>query len=187
MRKTLIEVFPGITPAKLITPELLQSTEVERLVFSEDRRTINAFFVFHRLVDKPVILSLEKAVNDRFFPARDTELKIRESYELSDYSLTDIVSLYRDSAVLDLTNEYPAFRSMFRRSEWTVRDDGRLLITFPDTALARSYEKEWASYLEKRFQQRFGIHAAPLFSFSTDNLLIDDLSQSMFLKQVSRK
>ncbi|MBQ4001012.1 MAG: hypothetical protein II601_01405, partial [Lachnospiraceae bacterium] len=166
MRKNLLEVFPGLPAAKLVTMDLLQTTEVERLAYSEDRRTVNAFLVFHRLVDKAVILSLEKALNEQFFNGGDTGLRIRESYELSDYSLSDIVSLYRDSAVMDLTREYPAFSSILRRSHWEVRPDGRLGIQFSGNGFAKNYAKDWAGYIEKRFLQRFGIQVSPVMEFT---------------------
>ncbi len=167
MRKKLTEVFQGLEPSKLVTRDLLETTEVERLAYSEDHRTVNAFFVFHRLADKPVILSLERAVNDRFFPSGDPELCIRESYELGeDYSLEDIVSLYKDSAVLDLSLEYPAFSSALRRSRWKVRPDGRLVITFFQNGFLKYYAKEWSAYIEKRFMQRFGIHVIPVLEYS---------------------
>ncbi|MBQ7602301.1 MAG: PolC-type DNA polymerase III, partial [Lachnospiraceae bacterium] len=166
MRKNLLEVFPGLPTAKLVTMDLLQTTEVERLAYSEDRRTVNAFLVFHRLVDKPVILSLEKALNEQFFNGGDTGLRIRESYELSDYSLSDIVSLYRDSAVMDLIREYPAFSSILRRSHWEVRPDGRLGIQFSGNGFAKNYAKDWAGYIEKRFLQRFGIQVSPVMEIT---------------------
>ena len=166
MRKKLSEVFQGLAPSKYITPDLLDSTEVERLAYSEDRRTVNAFLVFHRLADKPVILSLEKSINERFFPKGTPVLRIRESYELNDYSLPDIVTLYRDSAVLDLSREYPAFSSLLKRSVWEVGPDGRLLISFEGNPFARNYAREWSAYIEKRFQQRFGIHVNPVLEFT---------------------
>ncbi|MBR3436308.1 MAG: PHP domain-containing protein, partial [Lachnospiraceae bacterium] len=109
----------------------------------------------------------------RFFREGDTELRIRESYELKDYSLSDIVTLYRDSAVLDLSREYPAFSSVLKRSRWEVRPDGRLSISLSGNAFAKNYAKDWTALIEKRFQQRFGIQVSPLMEFTEKEVRVE--------------
>ena len=157
MAKAFLEVFPDL----IITDELrelLNLVEVDKVTSTRDRSSIRIYINSPRLIHKQVIYGLEDGIKQQLFPSKKVLIKIIEKFRLSkQYTPQKLLSVYRDSILMELKNYSIVEYNIFRKTEYQFPHENQLHITVEDTVVTRDKAGELKRVLEKIFQERCGL------------------------------
>ena len=105
MSKAFREAFPTLKLEEELEG-LLDTTEVTKISANHEHTHIRIYLRAKRLIFKKNIWKLEKAITEQIFQNRAIQVKIIESYELSEqYTPKSLIEVYKDS-ILDELNAY---------------------------------------------------------------------------------
>ena len=100
MSKAFREAFPTLKLEEELEG-LLDTTEVTKISANHEHTHIRIYLRAKRLIFKKNIWKLEKAITEQIFQNRAIQVKIIESYELSEqYTPKSLIEVYKDS-ILD--------------------------------------------------------------------------------------
>ena len=138
--------------------ELFAMVEVEKISMSRDRSSIRVAIVSPRLIHKKNIFDLERGIRDQLFPGKQIYIKIFEKYKLSgQYTPEKLLTVYRDSLLLELKNYSIVEYSMFRKAQCSFPQADLLHMTIEDTMVNKEKAGELKRVLEKVFHERCGM------------------------------
>ena len=111
-----------------------------------------------RLIFKKNIWKLEKAITEQIFQNRAIQVKIIESYELSEqYTPKSLIEVYKDS-ILDELNAYSVLEyNLLRTADMEFPEEDRLILTMDETIIAKTRTDEIIGFLEKVICERCGM------------------------------
>ena len=111
-----------------------------------------------RLIFKKNIWKLEKAITEQIFQNRAIQVKIIESYELSEqYTPKSLIEVYKDS-ILDELNAYSVLEyNLLRTADMEFPEEDRLILTMDETIIAKTRTDEIIEFLEKVICERCGM------------------------------
>ena len=112
-----------------------------------------------RLIFKKNIWKLEKAITEQIFQNRAIQVKIIESYELSEqYTPKSLIEVYKDS-ILDELNAYSVLEyNLLRTADMEFPEEDRLILTMDETIIAKTRTDEIIEFLEKVICERCGMN-----------------------------
>ena len=158
MSKAFREAFPTLKLEKELEG-LLDTTEVTKISANHEHTHIRIYLRAKRLIFKKNIWKLEKAITEQIFLNRTVQVKIIESYELSEqYTPKALMEVYKDS-ILDELNAYSVLEyNLLRTADMEFPEEDRLILTMDETIIAKTRTDEIIEFLEKVICERCGMN-----------------------------
>ena len=158
MQKAFLEVFPGI-PYTEDWKQLLSHVQVQFINLTKNRRSVHIYLICDRLIPKKEIFRLEALIEKHIFQEKKIQVRIIEKFQLSEqYTLENLLQVYRDSILLDLRAFSVLDYNLLRTADWDQPDDTHLTLTLEDGPVARSREAEILDRVSKILGERCGFH-----------------------------
>ena len=156
MQKLFFEVFPTLEiPSEL--KSLFSEVAVERVTTTREKKNLRIYLVSSRLIPKKDIFGLEKAIKEQLFSTQPVTVRIIERFTLSkQYNARTLLEVYRDSILAELHEYDRILCNFFRHAKLSFLSDAKLLMTLPDTVIARDKADDLVSFLEKVICERCG-------------------------------
>ena len=157
MSKAFREAFPTLKLEEELEG-LLDTTEVTKISANHEHTHIRIYLRAKRLIFKKNIWKLEKAITEQIFQNRVIQVKIIESYELSEqYTPKSLIEVYKDS-ILDELNAYSVLEyNLLRTADMEFPEEDRLILTMDETIIAKTRTDEIIEFLEKVICERCGM------------------------------
>ena len=158
MSKAFREAFPTLKLEEELEG-LLDTTEVTKISANHEHTHIRIYLRAKRLIFKKNIWKLEKAITEQIFQNRAIQVKIIESYELSEqYTPKSLIEVYKDS-ILDELNAYSVLEyNLLRTADMEFPEEDRLILTMDETIIAKTRTDEIIEFLEKVIGERCGMN-----------------------------
>ena len=158
MSKAFREAFPTLKLEEELEG-LLDTTEVTKISANHEHTHIRIYLRAKRLIFKKNIWKLEKAITEQIFQNRAIQVKIIESYELSEqYTPKSLIEVYKDS-ILDELNAYSVLEyNLLRTADMEFPEEDRLILTMDETIIAKIRTDEIIEFLEKVICERCGMN-----------------------------
>ena len=158
MSKVFREAFPTLKLEEELEG-LLDTTEVTKISANHEHTHIRIYLRAKRLIFKKNIWKLEKAITEQIFQNRAIQVKIIESYELSEqYTPKSLIEVYKDS-ILDELNAYSVLEyNLLRTADMEFPEEDRLILTMDETIIAKTRTDEIIEFLEKVICERCGMN-----------------------------
>ena len=158
MSKAFREAFPTLKLEEELEG-LLDTTEVTKISANHEHTHIRIYLRAKRLIFKKNIWKLEKAITEQIFQNRAIQVKIIESYELSEqYTPKSLIEVYKDS-ILDELNAYSVLEyNLLRTADMEFPEEDRLILTMDETIIAKTRADEIIEFLEKVICERCGMN-----------------------------
>ena len=158
MSKACREAFPTLKLEEELEG-LLDTTEVTKISANHEHTHIRIYLRAKRLIFKKNIWKLEKAITEQIFQNRAIQVKIIESYELSEqYTPKSLIEVYKDS-ILDELNAYSVLEyNLLRTADMEFPEEDRLILTMDETIIAKTRTDEIIEFLEKVICERCGMN-----------------------------
>ena len=158
MSKAFREAFPTLKLEEELEG-LLDTTEVTKISANHEHTHIRIYLRAKRLIFKKNIWKLEKAITEQIFQNRAIQVKIIESYELSEqYTPKSLIEVYTDS-ILDELNAYSVLEyNLLRTADMEFPEEDRLILTMDETIIAKTRTDEIIEFLEKVICERCGMN-----------------------------
>ena len=158
MSKAFREAFPTLKLEEELEG-LLDTTEVTKISANHEHTHIRIYLRAKRLIFKKNIWKLEKAITEQIFQNRAIQVKIIESYELSEqYTPKSLIEVYKDS-ILDALNAYSVLEyNLLRTADMEFPEEDRLILTMDETIIAKTRTDEIIEFLEKVICERCGMN-----------------------------
>ena len=158
MSKAFREAFPTLKLEEELKG-LLDTTEVTKISANHEHTHIRIYLRAKRLIFKKNIWKLEKAITEQIFQNRAIQVKIIESYELSEqYTPKSLIEVYKDS-ILDELNAYSVLEyNLLRTADMEFPEEDRLILTMDETIIAKTRTDEIIEFLEKVICERCGMN-----------------------------
>ena len=158
MSKAFREAFPTLKLEEELEG-LLDTTEVTKISANHEHTHIRIYLRAKRLLFKKNIWKLEKAITEQIFQNRAIQVKIIESYELSEqYTPKSLIEVYKDS-ILDELNAYSVLEyNLLRTADMEFPEEDRLILTMDETIIAKTRTDEIIEFLEKVICERCGMN-----------------------------
>ena len=158
MSKAFREAFPTLKLEEELEG-LLDTTEVTKISANHEHTHIRIYLRAKRLIFKKNIWKLEKAITEQIFQNRAIQVKIIESYELSEqYTPKSLREVYKDS-ILDELNAYSVLEyNLLRTADMEFPEEDRLILTMDETIIAKTRTDEIIEFLEKVICERCGMN-----------------------------
>ena len=117
MSKAFREAFPTLKLEEELEG-LLDTTEVTKISAKHEHTHIRIYLRAKRLIFKKNIWKLEKAITEQIFQNRAIQVKIIESYELSEqYTPKSLIEVYKDSILEELKNYSLLLYNVYRNGK----------------------------------------------------------------------
>ena len=158
MSKAFREAFPTLKLEEELEG-LLDTTEVTKISANHEHTHIRIYLRAKRLIFKKNIWKIEKAITEQIFQNRAIQVKIIESYELSEqYTPKSLIEVYKDS-ILDELNAYSVLEyNLLRTADMEFPEEDRLILTMDETIIAKTRTDEIIEFLEKVICERCGMN-----------------------------
>ena len=158
MSKAFREAFPTLKLEEELEG-LLDTTEVTKISANHEHTHIRIYLRAKRLIFKKNIWKLEKAITEQIFQNRAIQVKIIESYELSEqYTPKSLIEVYKDS-ILDELNAYSVLEyNLLRTADMEFPEEQSLILTMDETIIAKTRTDEIIEFLEKVICERCGMN-----------------------------
>ena len=159
MAKPFFDVFPTL---KIENPlhDRLAVASVERVSATKNRDCMRVYLFSRRLILKEDIWTTEGEIKKQLFPGNGPTVRIQERFSLSSqYTLENLMTIYRDSLLAELREYGHIEYNAFRTAQVTYPAPDTLLLTMEDTVPNRSREEELVRILEKVLVERCGLKA----------------------------
>lgn len=130
MSKAFREAFPTLKLEEELEG-LLDTTEVTKISANHEHTHIRIYLQCKKtFIFKKNIWKLEKAITEQIFQNRAIQVKIIESYELSEqYTPKSLIEVYKDS-ILDELNAYSVLEyNLLRTADMEFPEEDRLILT----------------------------------------------------------
>ena len=158
MTKSFEETFPGVCAGDEELSELYPHLNVTRVTVNAQHTTLKVYVEADRLIDKKDIRRIEKRIDEEVCSGSGMETKIIEKFRLSQqYNARNLMKAYRASILYELDQFDKCLGNLFRHADVTFGEDGLCHLVLEDTIVARRYEEQLCSILEKIFTDRCGV------------------------------
>ena len=150
---------------------LFAEVDVKKVTVNRNKTILRIYILSDHLIEKKEVLKMERLIEKQLMKDKSCEVRIIEEFELSDsYNAKTLIDTYNDSILLELKESYPVLYPLYKKSKIEFRDDESIVITLPDSTLARDSEKELCALLERIFDERCGIFVKFTFNYEEENL-----------------
>ncbi len=171
MEKDFFEVFPRLKVEGELK-DWLGMVRVTRIACNRERTRFRVYITSDRWIHKKHILALEDLIRRQCFGRSDMDVTVVERFRLSvQYTPENFLQVYRSSMELELENTSSLERNLFLQSTITFPKPDELVLTLPDSMLARDRAHVLEEYFQKVFCERCGmdLKVEVLFSGEKDS------------------
>ncbi len=156
MGKAFFEVFPTLQMEGPIR-DILEHVSIDKVSATKQRDFLRVYLRSGELIAKKDIWATERQIKRQLFPQANLQVKIYEHFDLAgQYTLSELVDLYRDSILAELKEYNHIHYHSFLTAQITYPREGEMELEIADNVLARDLEGEFVRVLEKILAQRCG-------------------------------
>ena len=156
MSKKFFDVFPTLQLDK-DNRDLFEQVMVEKITSTKRKDFLRVYILSERLIQKDVIMKVEREIKQQFFPNASMVIKIYEKFYLSSqYNPEKLMDAYRDSILLELREYSPVEYNLFKKADLSFEQDKKVMLTVEDTVLGKGKAEELIRILEKVYNERCG-------------------------------
>ena len=157
MSKLFKETFPTLRLDGELE-QLLDTAEVTKISANHEYTHVRIYLHAQRLIFKKNIWKLEKEVAVQIFQGRDVNVKIIESFELSQqYTPQTLLDVYKES-ILEELNAYSVLEyNLLRTADISFSDAKHMTLTMDETIIAKTRTDEVVEFLQKVVCERCGM------------------------------
>lgn len=153
-RKKFFDVFPTIKLTGDIS-DIFEDVEVTRVVSNIERTKLRVYIESSRLIEKSAIFAIRDELAGNLKTGKHIEIEIIEKYHLSgQYTVENLIEIYRDSIVLELGKTSPIVSTMFKKAPLHFKE-GKMFIDLEANIVSESRMKILKDTIEKIFRDRF--------------------------------
>ncbi len=158
MQKPFFEVFPTLELEDSLR-SLMEFVQVSRVTLNREKTFMRVYLESEKLIYKKDILELEQAIKSQLFSDVRMSVKIIEKFHLSrQYTPRKLMSVYKDSILLELKNYNALLYSLMKEAEQEFDGEETLCLIIPDNVVADGKVEELLSILEQIFCERCGLN-----------------------------
>lgn len=141
---------------------IFKNVKISDVIINRKSKTIRMKFSYDRLILKSDVISLERELSKKIMSGETLKIVINEKYSLSSqYTPAIWFDSYKDSILLELERVDKVLYNYYKASNPRIDDNNNLLISLPDTIIAKNKENELVDILDRIIHDRFG------FDFTT--------------------
>lgn len=156
MGKIFFEVFPTLQLNHDLA-ELLAEVEVTKITTNKTKSSLRIYIDSRRLIHKQNIYNMERNIAQQLFRGIQTEVKVIETYHLSEqYTPKKLFDIYKDSILTELNAYNRIEYNLFRKAECEFLEHDILMLHLEDSMIAREKADDLKRVLEKIFIERCG-------------------------------
>lgn len=138
---------------------LLETAEVTKISANHDHDHIRVYLHAKRLIFKRNIWRLEEAIRSQIFGGKQVDVKIIESFCLSEqYTPKTLMEVYRESMLEELNRYSVLAYNLLRTAEMEFDGPDHMVLTMDDTIIAKTRSEEIMEFLEKIVCERCGMN-----------------------------
>lgn len=157
MEKEFFDVFPNLKVDDRLK-ELMEHVMVTKVSCNPDRTRLWVYIKSTRWIHKKHITALERVIESQFFSELEVQVRIIERFLLSkQYTPENFLNAYRSSMSLELKSYNRLEYNLFSRSKIEFPAEDEMVLTMPDSVIAREKGEILVEYLEKVFCERCGM------------------------------
>ena len=165
MGKTFFEVFPTLA-LDMQVKQQMEQVEVEKITSTSRRDFLRIYICSSHLIQKEIILKLEREIKEQLFKKAAMIIKIYEKFQLSvQYTPEKFFDVYQESILLELKEYDHILYNAVKGADILFDKEGIVAITVKDTVLVRSKSEELVRILEKIFNDRAGFAVTVQLSY----------------------
>ncbi|HKM34650.1 MAG TPA: PolC-type DNA polymerase III [Lachnospiraceae bacterium] len=157
MSKPFVEVFPELKLDKQVK-EQMDHVEVEKITSNSRKDFLRVYIASNHLIQKEIILKVEKQIKSQLFLKNDITIKIYEKFALSSqYNPQNLLDIYKESILIELREYDHIIYNAFKGADIIFTGEDRMELTVADSVLIRGKSEELIRILEKIFNERCGL------------------------------
>ena len=154
MTKKFFEVFPTLKLGNGIQT-LFADVEVTKVATNASRDYLHVHMFSTHLIEKKGIYAVETAIKEQLFAMSMVQVKIIESYQLSEqYTPENLMKEYYESILLELKNHSVVEHNIFMNATWRFENGNTLVLKFEDSVIASLKEDSIVAMLRQIFEER---------------------------------
>ena len=160
--KLFLNVFPTLVLEEKMR-NLFQEVEVTKIAMNEEQSFLHVYILSNHLIDKEVMLLMEKKIKEQLFPYEKIKIEIHDKYQLSpQYNVANVLFLYWDSILLELSQHNLIASKVFASAN-LIDEEGALVVELPKSVLSAEMEAMVHSLLMDRIENRFQLKGDVIF------------------------
>ena len=157
-----LNVFPTLILEEKLK-NLFYEVEVTKIAMNEEQSFLRVYILSNHLIDKEVILLMEKKIKDQIFPYQKMKIEIDDKYQLSpQYNVANVLTEYWDSILLELGQTNLVASKVFANATLKTEEDV-LVVELPESVLTADMEVMVHSLLMDRIKNRFQLQGDVIF------------------------
>lgn len=164
--KTLLDTFLNLRLRESLGKDLLTTTEVLKISRSSSDNFVYIYLRFKRLVDENTIKELEREIESQFFASYGYRVKIEDTYDLPDYSVSDVLNLVWSRFVSKMAEDHPSCKGALQRAKWTVDEESQIHVTIDGYSMIESLSEAWGKSIRETLLNRFQLQSSVSFDFT---------------------
>ncbi|MDE5679254.1 MAG: PHP domain-containing protein, partial [Lachnospiraceae bacterium] len=165
MSKTFFEVFPTLV-LDIQVKQQMEQVEVEKITSTSRRDFLRIYICSSHLIQKEIILKLEREIKEQLFKKAAMTIKIYEKFQLSvQYTPEKFFDVYQESILTELKEYDHILYNAAKGADILFDKAGIVALTVKDTVLVRSKSEELVRILEKIFNERAGFAVTVQLSY----------------------
>ena len=158
MEKDFFDVFPKLKLKKELQ-ELFALVQVTKVSCNAAKTRIWVYIKSNQWIHKKYILELEQQIEKQCFWELAVSVTVIERFCFpEEYTPEDFLETYRSSMEMELRNYSVLEYNFFKGAEITFPTPETLILTLPDSVLAREKSVILLEYLQKVFCERCGMN-----------------------------
>ncbi len=165
MSKKFFDVFPTLQLDK-DNRDLFEQVMVEKITSTKRKDFLRVYILSERLIQKDVIMRVEREIKQQFFANASMVIKIYEKFHLSSqYNPEKLMDAYRDSILLELREYSPVEYNLFKKADISFEQNKKVMLTVEDTVLGKGKAEELIRILEKVYNERCGFSVEVVIAY----------------------
>ena len=154
MEKKFFDVFPTLK-MKEQTQTLFADVEVTKVATNADRDYLHVHILSTHLIPKKVVVEVEQAIKDQLFHRTRIQIKLVESYQLSEqYTPENLMQEYYDSILFEIKHRSVVEHNMLANADYRFEGEDTLIIQFSDSIVAQEKSASIIAFLSEIFKER---------------------------------
>ena len=153
--KNFFEVFPTLKLNSDLT-DMFENVTVTRIASNIEHTKLRIYLESSRLIEKSAIFTVRDEIARNLRTGKKISIEIVEKYHLSQqYTLQNLLEIYKDSIVLELNAKSPIVSTMFKKAPTRFDDEGCLVIDLESNIVSEARMKILKDTVESIFRNRF--------------------------------
>lgn len=137
--------------------DYLTDTEIIKVSKTSTNTLVKIYLNSTRIIEKELLYKVENEMKKQIFRIKNMDVRIVDRYKLSEqYNPQEIMKIYYDSILFELEKYWTLQYSLLKTAKYEFEKADKLVFTFEDSFLSRTYADDLKEYFEKVFLNRFG-------------------------------